>query len=97
MGRQNLVLIETVCSNYEIEMSFLLQLDDIGLIELILEEEAKYVREEQLANLEKMIRLHHELDLNLEGIDVVFNLLQKVEALQNELNIVQSRLNLYED
>ena len=44
-----------------------------------------------------MIRLQRELDLNLEGIDIVLNLLQKVEALQRQLNAVNNRLRLYEN
>jgi hypothetical protein len=97
MAKQNLVLIETLCINYEIEVSFLNQLNEMGLIELILEKEARYLKQKQLKDLEKMIRLHQELDLNLEGIDVVFNLLRKVEMLQNELSATQNRLKLYED
>lgn len=97
MGKHNLVLVETLCVHYEIEVSFVQQLDEIGLLELILEAEEKYIREEQLADLEKMIRLHRELDLNLEAIDVVFNLLQKVEMMQGELGVLKNRLKVYED
>ncbi len=44
-----------------------------------------------------MIRIHHQLKVNTEGIDVVFNLLQKVDDLRNELNTVRNRLRLYEN
>ena len=40
--------------------------------------------------------MHQELDVNIEGIDVVFNLLQKIDDLQNELISVKNRLRLYE-
>jgi hypothetical protein len=40
--------------------------------------------------------MHQELDLNMAGIDVVFNLLQKIEGLQNELIALKNRLHLYE-
>jgi hypothetical protein len=43
-----------------------------------------------------MIRMHQELDVNIEGIDVVFNLLQKIDGLQNELTALKNRLRLYE-
>jgi hypothetical protein len=43
-----------------------------------------------------MIRIHKELDINTEGIDVVFNLLQKIDTLQNELISTKNRLRLYE-
>ncbi len=43
-----------------------------------------------------MIRMHHDLEVNPEGIDVVFNLLQKIERLQKDLNTTKNRLRLYE-
>jgi chaperone modulatory protein CbpM len=44
-----------------------------------------------------MIRIRQEMDLNIEGIDVVFNLLQKVETMQNELTQWQNKLRFYEE
>ena len=44
-----------------------------------------------------MIRIHHELNINIEGIDVVFNLLHKVDDLQSEIDAVRNRLRLYEN
>jgi hypothetical protein len=43
-----------------------------------------------------MIRFNQELNINIEGIDVIFNLLQKMNSLQEELNTTQNRLRLYE-
>ncbi len=44
-----------------------------------------------------MIRLHHELNVNIEGIDVVFNLLEKEKELREELIALKNRLKLYEN
>ncbi len=41
--------------------------------------------------------MHKELQVNIEGIDVVLNLLQKIDALQAELLRVRNRLLLYEN
>ncbi|WP_339815976.1 chaperone modulator CbpM [uncultured Imperialibacter sp.] len=89
--------IETLCEHYKVETTFFISLGEIGLIEIETIEQAQYVHEDQMNAVEKMIRMHHELDVNIEGIDVVFNLLNKIEALQTELNQVRSRLRLYED
>jgi hypothetical protein len=43
-----------------------------------------------------MIRLHHELEINLEGIDTIFNLLRKIDGLKNELANTKNRLKFYE-
>ncbi|KDN54518.1 hypothetical protein FEM21_22410 [Flavobacterium seoulense] len=41
--------------------------------------------------------MHQDLEVNIEGIDVVLNLLQKIDALQTELLQVRNRLLLYEN
>jgi hypothetical protein len=60
-------------------------------------EQVHYIHQDSIYEIEKMIRMHQELDVNIEGIDVVFNLLQKIDALQKELVNVRNRLRLYEN
>jgi hypothetical protein len=97
MKTDNLILLKTVSSNYQVELSFITHLHDLGLIEIEIMEQSPYIHENQMHNLERMIRMHHELEVNPEGIDVVFNLLQKIEHLQKELMATQNRLRLYEN
>ncbi|GAA0879096.1 hypothetical protein GCM10009119_20640 [Algoriphagus jejuensis] len=85
MAVTNLILIETLCTHYEVEVSFIDSLSDLGLIEVHTVEEIRYLPEEKVTNLEKMIRLHQELEVNPEGIDVIMNLLEKVDRLSQEL------------
>lgn len=96
MRTDNLILLKTVSSHYQLELSFFTHLHDLGLIEIEVMEQSSYIRENQIHNLERMIRMHHELEVNPEGIDVVFNLLQKIERLQKDLNTTKNRLKLYE-
>tara|TARA_R110001583_G_scaffold17310_5_gene70160 strand:+ start:6642 stop:6938 length:297 start_codon:yes stop_codon:yes gene_type:complete len=96
MATQELILIDTLCTHYQVEVSFFDALDFMGLIEIQIFEQTKYIPQDKISDLEKMIRIHNELNVNIEGIDVAFNLLQKMEALQNELNILKNRLNIYE-
>ena len=46
--------------------------------------------------IEKIIRMHQELEINLEGVAVVLNLLVKISNMQNELKVAKNRLLLYE-
>jgi len=73
-------------------MSFFKSLDEFGLVEIILVEESQYIHLDKITDIEKMIRIHQELNVNIEGIDVVFNLLNKIEELQNELIIIKNKL-----
>jgi len=97
MATQDLILIEKLCIHYKIEFSFIDALDNIGLIEIETVDQSKFINQDKIGDLEKMIRLHHELNINIEGIDVVFNLLQKEKKLQEEVNALQNRLRLYEN
>jgi len=96
MKTDNWILLQTLSAHYQVELSFFTNLSDLGLIEIEIMEQSPYIHENQMHNLERMIRLHHELEVNPEGIDVVFNLLQKIEQLQNDLKATQNRLRLYE-
>jgi len=93
MENQKLVLVETLCVHYEIETSFFESLEEIGLMSLVRESDEIYVAEEKMADLERVLRLRKELNVNLEGIDVIFNLLGKVEALQSELSVAKQQLD----
>ena len=44
-----------------------------------------------------MIRLHYDLNINLEGLDAVYNLLKRVENLQSEITSLHNKLRIYED
>jgi hypothetical protein len=68
----------------------------MGLIKIQIYEEVQYIDTDSIYEVEKIIRMHNELDVNLEGIDVALNLLQQIEDLQNELIAVKNRLRLYE-
>lgn len=92
MAVTNLILIETLCTHYQVEVSFINSLSDLGLIEVQTHEETRYLPEENITHLEKIIRLHQELEVNPEGIDVILNLLDKVERLSQELDEAKNTL-----
>jgi 3-keto-L-gulonate-6-phosphate decarboxylase len=96
MNEKRLIPALTLCSHYNVEISFVQALNKIGLIQIELVEESQFIDQDQLSDLEKIIRLHHELDVNLEGIDVVFNLLENEKKLRTEINALRNRLNRYE-
>jgi uncharacterized Fe-S cluster-containing MiaB family protein len=84
------------CTYHNIEISFLNSLQEAGLIEITIIEETEYIPENQLNELEKIIRLYYELDINLEGIETVMHLLQRINDMQDEITLLKNRLRLYE-
>lgn len=96
MNLEEYIALSNLCEYHEVEMSFISELSDIGLIEIFHIETNKYLHRDSISSIEKMIRMHRELNINAEGIDVVFNLLQRVDDLEQELLIAKNRLHLYE-
>lgn len=96
METKNLILIEQLCSHHNIEVSFVNSLHEFGLIEIVVIEDNKYLSHEQLKDIEKMMRLHYELEINMEGIDAISNLLLQINNLQQELIVAKNKLRLFE-
>lgn len=96
MKPEEMIPASLFCENHKIEFSFIQSLSEFGLIEIISVEEKPYILLEHLKNTEQMIRLHYDLDINIEGIDAISHLLQKMNSLQKELNSLRNRLGIYE-
>lgn len=96
METTNLILVEKCCSNLEVEFSFINSLNDYGLIEIIVLEDKKYISNEQLKDVERAIHFYHDLNINMEGIDVIYNLLNQINDLQEELRVTKNKLNLFD-
>lgn len=97
MENDQFIALPDLCNYYEMEMSFFSDLSEYGLIEMHIIEETHYLHKDHIVDLEKIIRLRDELDLNLEGIDTVFNLLQKIDHLNSELNLLKNRLSRFDN
>lgn len=96
MDNSTFIATETLCVHYNIEVSFVDDLSKMGLIQVEVINQDKFIHQDQIRDLEKIIRLHTELNLNLESIDVVLNLLEKERELRYEIDALRSRLQLYE-
>jgi len=97
MSKEKFIPLHKLCELYKIEMSFFSSLNEIGLIQITTIEELHYIHNDKINDIEKMIRMHLDLNINIEGIDIAFNLLQKINDLENELNLMKNRLRFYEN
>lgn len=97
MNTENFIPINTLCQHYKVEINFFHNLNENGLIEIQLVDDIQYIHKDSIYEIEKIVRMHKDLDVNIEGIDIVLNLLQKIDALQTELHKVRNRLLLYEN
>jgi len=96
MQTENLIAVHDFCINHNIEMSFISSLQQSGLIEITTIQDTGFIDTGQLQQLERIVRLYYELDINLEGIETVTYLLQRITSLQDEIVALKNRLRLYE-
>lgn len=96
MQTNELILAEELCGYYKVEYSFFHELQRYGLIEITAVETANYIPQNQLQKLEQILRLHNDLNINLEGIDAIAHLLERVQNMQSEITTLKNRLKLYE-
>ncbi|HWB25825.1 MAG TPA: chaperone modulator CbpM [Chitinophagaceae bacterium] len=91
-----LIAANTFCAHYHAEVSFIHSLHESGLIELITVDETEFIQEDDLQKLERLTRLHYELQINTAGIETIVHLLDKLEIMQQEIAGLRNRLGLYE-
>jgi hypothetical protein len=96
MQTDYLIAVDKFCANHNIEISFISSLQQNGLIEITTIKKEEYIDPDQLLQLEKIVRLYYELDINLEGIETINYLLQRIETLHNENLRLRNKLRLYE-
>jgi hypothetical protein len=96
MQTEKLTAVDIFCANHNIEISFITSLQQTGLIEIITVKDSNYIDSTQLLQLEKIVHFYYELDINLEGIETITHLLQRVTSLQDEITSLRNRLRLYE-
>lgn len=91
------ISIVEFCRCHHLEYSFINSLNEHGLIETVVIEDTEYLERERLRDLERMVRLHNDLEINLQGIDAINHLLERVSNLQNEVRILKNRLSRFEE
>tara|TARA_R110002072_G_scaffold171415_1_gene325099 strand:- start:460 stop:750 length:291 start_codon:yes stop_codon:yes gene_type:complete len=96
MINQEFIPIMQLCDHYLVEKSLFLKLHDAGLIEITTYEKKECLHQDRLYIFEKIIRIHKDLNINIEGIDAVLNLLERINRLDSELRQTKTRLSLYE-
>jgi hypothetical protein len=96
METEYLIAINEFCTSHNIEISFISSLQQSGLIEVTTIKEEGFIVADQLQQLEKFIRLYYDLDINLEGIETINYLLQRIGSMQDEIIALRNRLRLYE-
>ncbi|GAA4158566.1 hypothetical protein GCM10022217_19980 [Chryseobacterium ginsenosidimutans] len=95
ISREELVKI------YNIEVTFFDELVDSGLLNIQTENEIRYLMYEDLPIFERFTNWHYDLEINLPGLEVIHEMLKKMEDLKKKNRELLGKLsaisNKYED
>ena len=96
MKTDNLITVTDFCVYHNVEYTFIDHLQEAGLIEVTIVNQTTCIPVTEIQKIERLARLHTQLDINEPGILVIDELLDKVENMQQEIAALRSRLRLYE-
>ena len=97
MDNTDMVTLDDFCASHHIEISFIQSLEENGLIETVIVDQALYITSNDLPKLEQITRLHQELNINPEGIDAINHLLKHIEEMKQEIVQLRNRIRFYEE
>ena len=92
MEQEQLIPAEIICTHHKIDTAFIFSLESAGLIEISRQDDVVCIHSSQLSDLEKFIFFHYELEINLEGIEAIAGLLQRICTMQEEMADMKRRL-----
>ncbi|MBK9492514.1 MAG: chaperone modulator CbpM [Haliscomenobacter sp.] len=95
MENNNLIQLAQFCQLHNIDTAFIFALQEYELVEIVVIENNPYFPQEQLPEVEKMLRLHYDLNINLEGIDAIATLLKRINTLEQELIATKNKLRVF--
>jgi hypothetical protein len=97
MQQPEVVALNHFCQLHEVELTFIEELETLGIIEILQHENERFLKLEEISVVERCIRLHFDLNINAEGLITVGHLIDTLEELNDELRRVKNRLSVYED
>jgi hypothetical protein len=93
MSQINLIAATEICTHHGVEYTFIDSLSEAGLIKVKIVKKNAYIPEPELQRLEKMIRMHQDLEINIAGIEAIVHLLERVELMQEQMRILRNRMS----
>ena len=96
MSTEHLIAVEVFATHQGLETTFVHALHERGLIQITVVQEQHFLEPEQLARVEQLSRLHYDLEINLEGLEAISHLLDRMDEAQREARGLRERLRVYE-
>ena len=92
----DLIIISEYCEKSHTDPTFLLSLEEGGLIEIRTVNGKQYLLLSQLGELERYSHLYYDLSITIEGIDAIRHILGRMDSLQQEIRQLRRQLKRYQ-
>lgn len=96
MAAEKYIWIRDFCQGHSLEEAFLYELQEFDLIRIVEVESQPALHRRELRRLERLVRLHHDLQISPQGLQAVQHLLDRLETMEQELWQLRRRLGRWE-
>jgi hypothetical protein len=97
MDNGTLIPVELFCTTCHVETSLIDSLEESGLVQITVVQRRRFIAPEQMEQLEKMVRMHEDLGINVPGLEAIHHMLERIGSLQGELTQLRNRLRRFSD
>lgn len=92
MKEENYILLKKFCQSTSVDPDFIEALYEFGLIE-----HASSIHKDELPTIERYVRLHYDLNVNIEGLQIIANMREKMMQMQEEMLRLERKLKRFEE
>lgn len=96
MEKENYILLQDFCEVTKAKPEFLMQLFEHDLIQHITYNNTPAIHQKELPTIERMLRLHYDLNVNIEGLQIITHMREKMMLLQEEILLMKRKLKRFE-
>jgi chaperone modulatory protein CbpM len=79
------IALKEFCAFHQVDHTVVFEVADRGLVELTKRPDDYYLPEKAVAQLERILRLHTDLGINMPGIETIMHMRQRMIAMHEEL------------
>ncbi|MBT0608567.1 chaperone modulator CbpM [Aequorivita echinoideorum] len=96
MATKKYILVTQYCQHANVEIAFLENLHEYGLVLMEKKDSESYINENDISKIERMLRLHKDLSINFEGLDVIDSMQKRLRQMEKKMKLLQQKLDFYE-
>ena len=92
-----LIIFNEYCQKSHTDPTFIISLEEGGLIEIRTVDGERYLLASQLRELERYSHLYYDLSINIEGIDAIHHMLERMDDMRREITSLRKQLLLFRE